>query len=259
MRLARLQQAFQAYVLAGDPAIRECIAATAGVDADARLAIYADAYRLRLIEALATDYPGLKAVAGDEQFDRLGRAYLDTHPSRVASLRWFGHQLATYLRTTAPWCDHPALAEMAAFEWAMSDAFDAEDSMPATVNDLATIPPDHWPRLRFTLHASVQRLDLRWNVPTVWQAVDTGTAPPPLAAADHPTGWLVWRHRLVTHFRSLTVDEAWALDALRRGDTFAAVCDGLCEWIDTRHVAAHAAALLKRWLEDGVVRDVGTD
>ena len=256
MRLAQLQQAFQAYVLGGEPAIRDRIVGTARVDVDTRLGIYANAYRLRLLEALGTDYPGLKAMAGDDEFDRLGHAYIDTHPSQLASLRWYGDRLAGFLRTTAPWRDYPVFAEMAAFEWAMSDAFDAEDSVPATVDDMAAIAPDRWPELTFMLHASVRRLDLRWNVPTVWQALVAGDEPPPLATGEHPVAWLVWRHELLTHFRSLAVDEAWALDALQRGETFAAICAGLCEWIDAPYVAAHAAGLLKQWLIDGLIRDI---
>lgn len=258
MALARLQQTFQAYLLAGDPAVRREIVDSERVSADTRLGIYANAYRLRLLEALTTDYPGLKAMAGDEEFERLGSAYIDAHPSRHRSLRWFGDALGEFLRTTEPYARYPVFAEMAAFEWAMSDAFDAEDRPPVTVSDMAAIAPDTWPVLTFATHPSMRRLDLRWNVPTVWKAIDTGAEPPALDEGVHPLGWLVWRADLLTHYRSLTVDEAWALDEVRRGVTFAAICAGLTEWIDAAHVASHAAGLLKRWIEDGLITGIRT-
>lgn len=83
-----------------------------------------------------------------------------------------------------------------------------------------------------------------------------GQEPPALEQSDYPVAWLVWRQDLLTYFRSLNVDEAWALDALRRGETFAAICEGLTEWIDAQNVAVHAAGLLKQWLIDGLISEI---
>lgn len=258
MKLAQLEAAFQAFVLDQDNDIRGQVNGTPRVDADTRLGIYANAYRLRLLEALATDYPGLKLLAGDDGFDRLGRAYIAAHPSHNPSLRWFGDRLGEFLRATPPWEDQPALAEMADFEWAMSDAFDAEDCTLVTVADMAAVPPEAWAGLGFTPHASVQRLDLRWNVPEVWKTATAGEAFDPPLPYPQPVGWLVWRKDLNTYFRSLDVDEAVALDALRRGASFAEICEALCEWVDAQHVAGHAAGLLKQWVEDGLIRGLRT-
>lgn len=255
-RLAPTQAAFQNFILTGGPAVRDEVVGSTRVDADTRLRIYADGYRLRLIEALDTDYPGLHAMAGDEEFDRLARAYIEAQPSTYRSLRWYGGGLSEFLRTTEPYSDYSVFAEMAAFEWAMSDAFDAADRDPALVEHMAAVPPEAWPALTFTTHPTVQRLDLRWNVPIVWKAVDAETEPPDLEQNDHPVAWLLWRRDLVTHFRSMNVDEAWAFDALRRGENFATICEGLTEWIDAQHVAAHAAGLLKQWLTDGLIGDI---
>src|SRR4030065_594600 len=112
----------------------------AQVSAEERLAIYANAYRLRLLEALGTDYPGLHTVLGDDEFDAMGRAYIAAHPSPYFSLRWFGDRMSESLRTTAPYEKYPVFTEMAAFQWAQSDAFDAAHSAVASINDLAAIP-----------------------------------------------------------------------------------------------------------------------
>jgi hypothetical protein len=195
-------------------------------------------------------------MAGDEEFDRLARAYIDAQPSAFRSLRWFGNRLSEFLRATTPYSDYPVYAEMAAFEWAMSDAFDAADSRVAAIDDMAVLPPDVWPGLVFAPHASVQRLDLRWNVPTVWGAISANEEPPALEENDYPIAWLIWRHDLLTYFRSLSVDEAWAVNAMQRGETFATICEGLTEWIDAQNVAVHAAGMLKQWLEDGLIHEI---
>lgn len=255
-KLPVLQAVFQDFILNQDPAIHAEITGTARVDAATRLGIYANAYRLRLMEALDTDYPGLHTIAGDDEFERLGRAYIDAHPSTFRSLRWFGDRMSDFLRTTNPYRDYPVFAEMAAFEWAMSGVFDAADTPPATVDHMAMIAADAWPVLRFVPHDSVRRLDLRWNVPTVWKAIDAEQDPPALEESDIPIAWLIWRRDLRTWFRSLDVAEAWALDALRRGEPFGGICEGLTEWIDAENVAARAAGLLKRWLGDGLIREI---
>jgi hypothetical protein len=254
--LDRLQVVFQDFILNSDRAIDAEVVGTARVDAGTRLGIYANAYRLRLLEALDTDYPGLHTIAGDEEFERLGRAYIDAHPSTFRSLRWFGDRMSEFLRTTEPYRDYPVFAEMAAFEWGMSDAFDAADTSLATVENMAAFAADAWPALRFTPHDSLRRLDLRWNVPTVWKAIDAEQDPPELEESDTPIAWLVWRRDLRTYFRSLDVAEAWAVDAMTRGETFSTICEGLTEWIDTQNVPMHAAGLLKRWLTDGLIREI---
>ena len=254
--LRQLQEDFQGYLLKLDGRMNPHVLGTAQVGAEERLAIYANAYRLRLLEALGTDYPGLHSVLGDDEFDAMGRAYIAAHPSPYFSLRWFGDRVSEFLRTTEPYSKYPVFAEMAEFEWAKSDAFDAADSQVADVHNMAGIPPDAWPGLRFTPHSSLRRLDLRWNVPVVWKAVDAGQEPPELEENEYPIAWVVWRQDLLTYFRSLEVDEAWALDAMRRGETFAAICEGLTEWIDAQNVAMHVAGLLKQWLTDGLIKEI---
>lgn len=259
MKLLNLQTEFQDHLIRPErTAILQHIAGTAQADAETRLGIYAEAYRLRLIEALDTDFPVLHALLGDDEFERMARAYIDAHPSRHFSIRWFGQHLSDFLRATPPYREHPAVGEMAAFEWTMTLAFDAADDPLLALDAMAAVPPASWPDLRFTAHASLHRLDLSWNVPAVWKAHAAGEDVHAPEKNPHPIAWVLWRQDLTTYFRSLEVDEAWALDALIAGQPFADLCQGLCEWIDAQHVAAHAAGLLKNWIGDGMIAAVKT-
>ena len=89
--LADLQQTFQGYVLRDEPGVVERIAGGERVDPQQRLRIYFDAYRLRLVEALATDYEALRALMGDDAFGAACRAYVEATPSRVpqCALVWW--------------------------------------------------------------------------------------------------------------------------------------------------------------------------
>ena len=126
----------------------------------------------------------------------------------------------------------------------------------ATVDEMARISPNDWPRLVFVPHASVQRLNLEWNAPILWKAADKDEPLPRPEKMPYPVGWVMWRQELQIYFRSLSVDEAFALDGLLRGENFGALCEGLTEWIDAQNVAVHAAGLLKQWLTDGLIQKI---
>lgn len=248
--LAELENALTAHILHADSAIETEVVGTTRVPADVRLGIYRDAYLLRIIEALDTDFPGLHTLAGDDGWLNLTRAYIAAHPSAHFSLRMAGGALAAFLRATPPWRARPALAEMADFEWAIAHAFDAADSDIVTIEVMGRVPPDSWAGMSFGWHASVGRLDLDWNVPLIWNAVKAGETSPAPKRVTAPVAWLIWRKGLNSYFRSLAPDEAYALDAARAGGSFAEICEGLCERVEAAQAPAHAAALLKRWIED---------
>src|SRR5579871_673370 len=101
------------------------VVSNARAGAEERVRVYVEGYRLRLLEVLGDNYTGLHSLLGDEQFDEMGRAYIDAHPSTHPSVRWFSRHLEIFLKDTSPYDEHPYLAEMAAFEWAQGLVFDA--------------------------------------------------------------------------------------------------------------------------------------
>ena len=256
--LQELQRRFQRYVVNGVRDIEPNIDTTRAT-ASERLGIYADAYRLRLLEALETDFVALRVYLGDADFARMGQAYLDAHPSTHPSLRHFGRALSAFLANDDRYRSQSLLTELAAFDWALTEAFDAPDDTVLTGDTLAALPPQRWASMRLRPHPSLFRVDLQWNAPALWKAADAGAPLPAAEPSVHPIAWAVWRQGLQTYFRSLPVAEAWALDAVRAGHDFATVCEGVCEWIDPAHAAAHAAGLLKQWITDGMLSDIAPD
>ena len=247
-----LQRHFEGYVLHGDPAIRDQIAPGRLDDRDRRLAIYFDAYRLRLVEALGTDFGAVRVLLGESAFDAAARGYIDANPSTFRNLRWYGATFATFLRSTAPWSADPTAAELAEFEWKLTLAFDASDAPSLTFEAMTTIEPADWATLRLRLHPSVQRIELAGNVPALRKAVDVGDALPPVVRGD-AVPWLIWRRDLGVHFRSLTAPEAWALDAAMAGATFPELCDGFGQWFDAEEAATHAALGLRGWIDEALI------
>ena len=255
--LTRVQGDFQDYLLRGSAAVEEHIVGTARVPVATRLQIYGGAYRSRLAEALATNFPALAQLLGETDFHILADDYVRTHDSPFFSIRYYGDALAQFLATQEDYVAAPVLAELARWEWAMTAVFDAADAAPLGHEALARIPPPQWAQLRFTWHPSVQRLALSWNVPQQWQALTADVERPAAALCAKPVQWLLWRQELTTRFRSLQQTEAAALDAARGGWAFGELCELLCEEVGEAAAAQQAATLLRGWVASALITQAG--
>lgn len=251
--LADLQAAVQAHLLTGDGAAHQLL-----TDAPAqRLGIYAFAYRARLRDALAEDFPALCAELGPRRFDALARAYIAAHPSRHYSIREFGSALPAFLRQYAP--RRPYLSEMAQFEWAQLHAFDAGDCTPITPAQFAALAPQAWTGLRLRLAPSVQLLSCLTSAVERARALRAGEDPSArLRRYRKPRHFLIWRQGLEVFFRPLDAPEAAALTAALSGGRFDALCEGLCAHLAPAAVPAFAVGVLKRWLHDGLIQNLAT-
>ncbi|MEZ4401014.1 MAG: DNA-binding domain-containing protein [Kofleriaceae bacterium] len=238
--LRTLQREFQALVVTGrgDPR---------GLLASGQLGIYAHAYGARLHDALATDYPKLRAALGDAEFAALAERYLAAHPPRSFTLRHLSDRLPGFLAGDAaapPWA-----AELARLEQARLDAFDGPDHAALDRAALAASDPTGLPELPLAWVSSATVVPLAYTVDATWAAVEEGQPPPPPAPCARVV--LVWRRDLQARHRTLEPDEAAVAVAVAGGVTFAELC-GLLPG-DDDVVAARAIELLLRWLDAGVL------
>jgi hypothetical protein len=253
--LLELQENFQNHLLQTDSKPIDFVVNTKKVKAKTRLAIYSYSYQWRLVEALSTTYPVLKKYLGEKKFNRLALEYVQKYPSEFRSIRWYGDQLAEFLKTVED--SHSSLfTELVQFEWILADVFDAKDHAILSMEHLAKIPIDEWPFMTFSAHPSIRRLNLHWNVAHIWQALDQNQSKPKAKKNAEPINWIFWRKELLNQYCSLSYDEAWAIDALLKGKSFNEICEGLCKWIDESQVATHAVGLLKGWIVAGLIVDV---
>ena len=109
-----------------------------------RLEIYNRVYWFRLLSSLADDFPGLRAVIGQEKFDAVLRGYLTEMPSVSYTLRDLGSRLEAWLREhTELIAGHDRMAlDMVRLEWADIEAFDAAEFPVLTQPELAGLGED---------------------------------------------------------------------------------------------------------------------
>ena len=255
MRLNDWQRELERYLLGDDPQAMHALLPELRdgptLSGARGLAIYHKAYRARLLETLRGDYPAAHAWLGDEAFDALMLAYLREHPPRHYSLRWLGEQLPGFIEQHLIAEQAAPLAELARLEWAFTLAFDAADSESLSLEQVAALPAEHWPTLKFAAHPSLQRLPCRYNSVALWRAVKEDAEFPgsqPLADEE----WcLVWRQARICRYRTASQQEGAALQYLLGGASFAELCESL-----SRHgeqAPALAAGWLKQWLQDGLL------
>jgi Putative DNA-binding domain len=219
--------------------------------AEARLSVYANAYLTRIRDVLREDYPALAASLGPDAFHDLVVAYLIAFPPTRPSLRDAGARVAEFLAADtgeaaffrARW---PYARDLAAFEWALVDAFDAPDAPALSREALSGLAPEAWEHLALRLHPAAALLELAWPVQRLREAVDARAALSAAALVPEPTHLCVSRRGERVRFRAVSAQEAELLAGLRAGGRFGALCARLDD-------AAAAAGYLSRWVEDGLL------
>jgi hypothetical protein len=260
MQLNDWQREIEAYLLGQEstpnPALRASLLGSPALSAEDGLAIYHNAYRARLLEAVRDDYHAVHGWLGDEEFDALAGAYIEAHPSQHFSLRWLGARLAEFIEGYLVAEQSAPLSELARLEWAFTLAFDAPEGVPLSLQQMASLPAEDWPTLQVRLLPSVQWQSCRYNSVAIWRALKDDTAFPGSVLLEQTQVCLIWRQGLISRYRSLSHAEATALQGMAvDGWSFADLCAQLSELGD--NAPLQAATWLRQWLSDGLLQRYG--
>ena len=253
---ARQQAEFQRGILDGDETVLAEILDSPREKRDVLFGVYRYAYGSRLVEAMRNDHELLHLYLGDEMFDEMGHAYVKARPSGHPNLRWFSQGLPAFLKSTAPYSEHPVLSDLAALEKALNDAFDAAEGKVVELTDMAGFAPEAWSGLRFRPHPSASRLELATNAAAIWLALKNDEAPPEATALGQPAHLLIWRQDVTPMFRELAEEEAMMWDEAANGIPFGVLCEMLATYDDPDSAAGRGAGYLHGWITAGLLTDV---
>jgi hypothetical protein len=251
--LKELQEKFQRGILAGDDAVLAEINDSAKEERKTLFGVYRHAYVARLAEVLADDHEVLHSYVGDGTFAKLVKAYIAAHPSDRRSARDFGRHMPAFLSATAPFASHHELAEIAALEKALADAFDAADAEPLTLTELAEVAPEDWPRLVFTPHPTALRLTFTTNAADIWTALHNENAPPKAKVLPEPQAILVWRQDVTARFRPIGPEEAMMWDEAVERTCFGVLCEMVATFAGEDSAELRAATYLRDWADTGML------
>lgn len=232
------------------------------LDATGRLEIYANAYFHRFLGVLKADYPALQEALGADSFHDIVTSYLLVEPSRHPSLRYAGSRLADFLslhdaaagiRARSPWA-----SDLAAFEWARVDVFDAADGSVLAREALASLAPEEFGSLLLCLGPWALLRSFEHVVDRIWASATRGQE----LVFEELVGRsnvLIWRKDEAVLHRRIEPREAAALAELRRGIRFEALCEWAAAQIGDSEAPAQVAGWLERWVADGLLVDPGEE
>jgi hypothetical protein len=227
--------------------LRAVVSSTPELCGEERLTIYAEMYFARLRDVLADDFEKTAAALGPEGFTAVARAYLAEHPSEHPSVRHVGRHLAAFLASRPPPDTPPWLPDMARLEWARIEVFDAPDAQPIGMADLLALPGAEWPTARLRTIPALEVITSDWPLHLVWS---DGAEP-----VRTPTVLRVWRQDGRVYHCAMDPVERSAFAALRGGRSFGEICDTMAG-LGPAEAPAEAAALVARWVEDGLVAGI---
>jgi hypothetical protein len=246
-----LQAAFQVAILSDDLSIIEKLSPPPTGTTEGAFAVYENAYGLRLYAFMEQAYPVLLKLVGEDAFREIVQSFIESAPSTHRNARYYARGLSAHMQSSGAfpveWC------EMAAFEQALEDAFDAENSPDVTTEHLQAAALRGVDNLHFTLAASVQLLRFSFNTTSIWWALTANEDPPELEEFAQAIPVLVFRMDEQSRYRLLGDPEFMLLRAAQQNLSFAQMVEMLAFHGGPEAAASEAAGFLQNWISTGMI------
>lgn len=239
MNLRDLQARF-ASTLRGGPAVE-------GLDGRG-MAVYTNRYRDQLVASLRDTYAKTRLWLGSGVFDELAEAYVAAHPPASWTLSAYGETYIGWLDSHYP--ADPEIGELAWLDWHLRQTLTGPDARPIGLDGLVSAD---WEAVEMRF---VPTLRFRWtrsNAAAIWHALASETMPPAAEIFDVDAGVRVWRRDCSPRFASMLAPECACLDLALAGASFGEMCEALTRLHEPDTAARQAGALLRSWVEDGIV------
>ncbi|PLK72719.1 DUF2063 domain-containing protein [Rhizobium sp. TH135] len=193
-----------------------------------RFAVYRNNVTVSLIDALASIFPTVKNLVGEDFFRAMARLYVTAHPPTSPLLFTYGGSFPAFLENFPPAADLPFLADVARVERLWLDAYHEADATPLDPSTLAKVPAEDLAGIRFRPHPAMRIARLRYAGGTITRRDRAGIS---LEGVDPvaPEGVLITRPDCDVAVEPLPSGGATFFEALiaglTLGEAFAAAAD----------------------------------
>ena len=127
-----------------------------------RLGIYQNNILSSLTKALLATYPLINKITGEAFAATLMRSFVQENPPDRACLAYYGKGLDKFIENFPPARQLPYLADLARLEWAINEAYYAEDDHPVTPSDIEDKLCGDLYNLSLRLRSSVSLMRSKW-------------------------------------------------------------------------------------------------
>ena len=212
-----------------------------------QLGVYVNAYRWRLFDVVAEDYPVLRSYLGKEQFDALITDFIEAVPPQHFNVARYATLLPAYQHTHAT---HDAFShELCLLETAIARLADGEETDALTTERIAGITPEAFMESYVMPRKASQLFAFQHPVNAYYNAAKEDA---PLPKTSEQVSFLaVFRHDDVVWRMNLEETEYHLLSKLVAGATVGEALSALDET-----AAASVSEYFSRWMRNGLLTTV---
>lgn len=216
--LREFQRAFSD-VVRGQSTSLESTAETRGLPAVRRLQVYRNNYLESLLDAMASVYPAVQRLVGEESFRGTVLQYIKSHTPCSGDIHDYGQEFSSFLRSLIDQANLQYVIDVARFEWLYHCVFHAEEKTILDVSALGSIPEQDLDRFILELHPASALFESAYPVISIWQLATSATDGDndEIEVTGGGTLALIARRRLEMEFQLLDRPEYEFLSAVDAG------------------------------------------
>lgn len=222
--LRDVQDDFRTAVLGNDDGVVRHLRAGRGSLAR-RVAVHRNTVQASLAEVLATAFPVVKRIIGDEFFANFIRRFIVAYPPRAPQLCDYGGDLPAYIAASDQLKTLPYLADVARLEWARGEAYFAADADPLPVERLGMLSAEQLPDAQLVLHPATRVISSAYPIHRIWTVNQPDVEDVPQVDMTVAEAVLVLRSGFHVVTRKITAGDAAFLTALGAGQSLSNAAD----------------------------------
>ncbi len=202
-KLREIQEQFAKHLqgLATDPDIAEQVKFNQ-LQNRQRLQVYQNNFKLSLTSNLASIYPVIEKLVGEQFFNYACNEFISLYPSLQGNLHEYGSEFSDFLSDFEPARSLAYLPDMAKFEWAYHRVFHEADSKPLDLERLQDINEVDYENIVFSLNPATRLMTSRFPLIDIWQA-NQSDEPPEIKLRDKNYYFLIGRRNYENIFQTL--------------------------------------------------------
>ncbi|MGZ5280551.1 MAG: HvfC/BufC family peptide modification chaperone [Pseudobdellovibrionaceae bacterium] len=199
------------------PWIQQCSAKSALQ----RLDVYAEAYFLRILDALREDFPRTVSILGESFFKNLIATYLKEHPSKTYNINEVGEHLPVFASQLA-FCDEfPFLPSLMELEWQINRQTWLPSPPSQTRVSLEALGNANLEALFIVLNPSLQILMSSWPLDEMWTPLTEKNFLP----LGSETDFILFRNSLGPQIQRLSKPQIVVLNLILEKNAFADIVE----------------------------------
>ena len=211
-----------------------------GRAAGRRFDVYRNNVVVSLTEALATGFPAIAKLLGEQNFQAVAGVFLRQSPPASPLMMHYGAGFPEFLESFEPLAHLGYLPDVARLELALRRSYHAPDAKPLPANALAQVPPERLGVIIMQFAPSLETLSSDWPVHAIW-AFNMADGPKPDAVSQDV---VVLRAEFDPEPRLLPPGAFACLTALVAGDTLETAAQAGAAAHDTFDLSELLALLL---------------